>query len=346
MFTHRFSKTLQLPLVVLATATFSLAWQTSRASAQTGDFDFEEQGPKVEDDAWYDVSEWFDGNDYNPTDEAIGRWDDEIWSYHDAITSNDEDNDEPIIDAKTFYGDDYSENHESYVDQDKDGIYERSGRYVDSDGDYLNDAYVTYEDRDDDGMYDTYQYSELGHKPKSAVHPKRVAQNVAEGLSGKRHKLDGVVTERKGVVRSNEVLVLMKVKGDGGEEMWVDLGTKHASLQLFKGDKATFYGPITKRGDKSVLLATEVHIDGLGALELKREGRRFNGVVQSTRTAKVRGETHLVVKLKTDNGKMVTVDFGLADARKTPKEGEHMSVTGVAVNVGDRVILVADQNAS
>ncbi len=28
-------------------------------------------GSRVEDDAWYDVSEWFDGNDYNPRDDRV-----------------------------------------------------------------------------------------------------------------------------------------------------------------------------------------------------------------------------------------------------------------------------------
>ena len=37
------------------------------------DDEFGDNTPYYEDDAWYDVSEWFDGNDYNPTDEAIGR---------------------------------------------------------------------------------------------------------------------------------------------------------------------------------------------------------------------------------------------------------------------------------
>src|SRR4051812_37629482 len=41
--------------------------------------EFGDNTPYYEDDAWYDVSEWFDGNDYNPTDEAWWRWDDETY---------------------------------------------------------------------------------------------------------------------------------------------------------------------------------------------------------------------------------------------------------------------------
>jgi len=94
-FLHR-QQPLLRSLVATAAVSFPLAC-TPVAMGQTGDFDPEDRGSKVEDDAWYDISEWFDGNDYNPTDEAIGRWDDEIFSYEDARTSSDSDNDQLII---------------------------------------------------------------------------------------------------------------------------------------------------------------------------------------------------------------------------------------------------------
>jgi hypothetical protein len=37
--------------------------------------------PYYEDDAWFDISEWLDGNDYNPTDEIAGKWDDETYDW-------------------------------------------------------------------------------------------------------------------------------------------------------------------------------------------------------------------------------------------------------------------------
>ena len=54
--------------------------------------------PYYEDDAWYDVSEWFDGNDYNPTDEVWFRWDDERYQAADD-TGSDVDNDQPFSDS-------------------------------------------------------------------------------------------------------------------------------------------------------------------------------------------------------------------------------------------------------
>lgn len=331
-------------LVATAAVAFPLACAPV-ALGQTGDYDPEDRGDKVEDDAWYDVSEWFDGNDYNPTDEAIGRWDDEIFSYEDARTSNDSDNDELIIPANTFYGDEYNESYVSYEDRDQDGVYERSTRYIDRDDDDLNDAYVTYGDEDGDGLYEDYDYSELGNTAKNAVPPSRISQSVREGLSGKRHQLTGTILDRKLIQRANEYSLVMQVKPDNSEALWVDLGGHATGVQIFKGDAATFYGPMVKRGDKSVLVATEVDLPKHGKYKIERSGNEYRGVVKSTKTATVRGEEHNLVKLNTQGEKMMTVDLGLVSESKVPNEGDKISVTGVPVKVGDRVILVADRRS-
>lgn len=343
-FLHRQQPILR-SLVATAAVSFPLAC-TPVAMGQTGDFDAEDRGSKVEDDAWYDISEWFDGNDYNPTDEAIGRWDDEIFSYEDARTSSDSDNDQLIIPADTFYGEDYNESYVSYEDRDEDGTYERSTRYIDSDGDSLNDAYVTYDDEDGDGLYENYDYSELGSTSKNAVPPSKIAQSVKDGLSGKRHEVKGTVRDIKTVQRGNEYSMMMQVKSQDGKDIWIDLGGHATGVQLFEDDEATFYGPMVKRGDKTVLVATAIDLPKHGMYKVERSGSRYTGEVQSTKTATVRGKEHLVVKLKTKSDKMMTVDMGLASEAKKPSEGDEVTVTGVPVKIGDRVILIADKKQS
>ncbi|MEO9593823.1 hypothetical protein [Rhodopirellula bahusiensis] len=340
-FLHRRQRLLR-SLVASAAVSFPVAC-TPVAMAQTGDFDPEDRGSKVEDDAWYDVSEWFDGNDYNPTDEAIGRWDDEVFSYEDAHTSGDSDNDQLIIPADTFYGEDYNESYVSYEDRDEDGTYERSTRYIDSDGDHLSDAYVTYDDKDGDGMYENYDYSELGSTSKNAVPPSKIAQSVKDGLSGKRHEVTGTIRDRKTVQRGNEYSLMMQVKSQDGKDVWIDLGGHATGLQIFKDDKATFFGPMVKRGEKEVLVVTAVDLPKHGMYKVERSGSQYSGVVESTKAATVRGEKHRVVKLKTKNGKMLTVDMGLESDEKNISEGDEVSVTGVPVKIGDRVILIADK---
>ncbi|MGB7327326.1 MAG: hypothetical protein WBD31_20790 [Rubripirellula sp.] len=310
------------------------------AKAQTAT-DPENVGSRYEDDAWYDVSEWFDGNDYNPTDEAIGRWDDEKFDYYDKQTSTDSDNDHELVDAKEFYGEDYDDGYARYYDQDRDGNYERMSRYHDTDGDYLNDSYATYRDDDGDGMYETYDFSEIAGN--SAVHSSNVAQKTQKGLSGKAHQVTGTVKETKLVKRLGDISLLAHVNADSGESTWVDFGSNGTLLQLFKGDALTVFGPITKRGDKEVLVATTLERDGQQR-PIERIGRRYTGTVQSTKQAKVKGEQHRMAKLKTDEGKMLTVDMGHPKSDQDVKEGSKVTVTGVPVKLGDRVVLIADQN--
>lgn len=296
-------------------------------------------GSRYEDDAWYDVSEWFDGNDYNPTDEAVGRWDDERFNYYDKQASTDNDNEVETIDADEFYGEDWDDGYGTYTDSDRDGTYETYSRYHDTDGDYLNDAYATYQDDDGDGMYDTYDYNELGNT-EQAVHRSNVAQTTQEGLSGKAEKVSGKITESKFVLRLGGLALMLKVNSNDGNSVWVDMGTNSA-FQLFKGDSLTAIGPMTKAGNKKVLVATAIEAQGK-LVAVTRTGRKYNGIVQSTRTATVRGDQRTVAKVKTDNGKTLTVDMGSVEKTNRLKKGDRVNVTGVPVKIGDRVILIAD----
>ncbi len=300
----------------------------------------ENAGARYEDDAWYDVSEWFDGNDYNPTDEAIGRWDSETFSYYDKQTSTDNDNDVETVDAAEFYGEDWDDGYGVYGDKDRDGNYETYSRYHDTDGDYLNDAYSTYKDDDGDGIYETYDFRDLAHHSKHAVHSSNVAQTTQKGLSGKSVKVSGKIAEVKNVRRLGGLGRMLQVDSNDGKSTWVDMGG-NSTLGLFKGDSVTAFGPMTKAGNKQVLVATTIETQGK-QVPITREGRKFSGTVQTTRTATVRGDERIVAKIKTEDGKTLTVDMGAAEQAKNIKQGDKLNVTGVPVKIGDRVILIAD----
>ncbi|TWU16845.1 hypothetical protein Poly21_40520 [Allorhodopirellula heiligendammensis] len=297
-------------------------------------------GPRYEDDAWYDVSEWFDGNDYNPTDEAIGRWDDEKFDFYDKQTSSDSDNDVEVMEAGDFYGEDWDDGYGRYADQDGDGRYESFSRYHDTDGDGLSDSHAAYNDSDGDGLYDGYKFSELTGNSKHDLPSSKVAQTTVNGLSGKRVRLSGTIADIKFVRRVGGLVRLLHVKPAEGDSMWVDLGDDR-TYGLFKDDPITALGPIVKAGDKQVLMATSIETRGK-QVPVKREGRQYSGTIESTKVANVRGEEHTVAKLKTDEGKRLTVDMGTLIEKDKYKEGDHVSVKGVPVKIGDRVILVAD----
>lgn len=121
----------------------------------------DEQGRMYEDDAWWDVTEWLDGNDFNPTDERIAVWDDEVYGNDErsgdmregrARNGNDDSNpdDDWYYDWTVGRYDDYS-----FDDMSQQ---EHGSSYYDYDGDGAFDAYYTYSDWDGDGVYEDVEY--------------------------------------------------------------------------------------------------------------------------------------------------------------------------------------------
>ena len=113
-----------------------------------------------EDDALLDIPEWFDGNDYTPTDEAWWRWDDETYSARQD-TSGDSDSEwygYSTRDDDDWYYDYYDPYAYDYYDYDDNDLYDFGTRYYDYDNDGTYDAMVSYSDWDDDGIYEDYDY--------------------------------------------------------------------------------------------------------------------------------------------------------------------------------------------
>lgn len=301
-----------------------------------------------EDDAWYDVSEWFDGNDYNPTDEAIGRWDDETFSFADNATSSDSDNDRNWGDHgyadntadndRWFY--DYYDDGYSYWDSDNSG-WNSYTIYNDSDDDGVYDSYSNYFDNNNDGVYEDYTYFSFDSASDSNQQAKSDSQNQQKDASGKRLQVSGTVDSTKMVNVRDRSHLVAHVKTNDGKTMAVDLGPKQKSTQLSKGDQLSATGHRVKIGEKSLLIATEAQSKNAD-LKIDRNGRKYTGKVDSTREVTVQGQQHLLAKLKTDNGKSMLVDLGAKDQlSNTPREGAKVTVQGVPVKVKDRVVLMA-----
>src|SRR5687768_5647545 len=100
--------------------------------------EFGDRSAYYEDDGLLDITEWFDGNDYNPTDEAWWRWDDETYQAA-KDTSGDRDNDGwygyTARDDNDWYYDYYDPYPYSYYDYDNNDLYDYGSRYYDYDND-------------------------------------------------------------------------------------------------------------------------------------------------------------------------------------------------------------------
>ncbi len=299
-------------------------------------------GSKYEDDAWYDITEYFDGNDYNPTDEALGRWDDEQFSYYDARTSGDEDNDLGIMTFGDAYDGADAERYQAY-DDDDDGVYERSTRYYDAAGDGVYDSYAEYEDSDADGVYDTQRSYYSGDDDAVRTRSRQMAIDGMAGFSGRSTKINGTVSKTMMIDSNGSLSIVAMMKGNDGKMVTVDLGQGSTKRQIFEGTKLSATGPMIKVGSKQVLMADHLVIDGAN-FDVPRKDRTYTGTVQTIRSATVRGEKHTVAKVKTADGKMMTVDMGTQPG--DVNVGDRVTVSGVVSQLKDRVVLIATDIAA
>ncbi|MCC9655139.1 hypothetical protein [Rhodopirellula halodulae] len=342
--------------LAIAAGLITPAAATSTAHAGFG-WEWEHGSPFYEDDAWYDVSEWFDGNDYNPTDEAIGRWDNETYDASEAVTSGDADNDinwtendhgyyADTESGDTWFYDYYDYGYSDYGDADDDGNYDYTSNYYDYDNDGVYDAFASYTDTDGDGVFDdaTYvSFSDDGGNDQS----QREAQQKADqqNPSAKSQSFAGRITRAKQVKTPATTNVVVELQNqDKGQSMIADLGPADKLDRMPQlNDRLTVKGTPFKTGERVVLLSQTIQHEGQ-QMQVERSGREYKGNVQSTKTVKINNQERQLAKLSTDNGKTMLVDLGLkSKLDKNITEGSQITVTGPAIQVKDRVMLLANQ---
>lgn len=324
-----------------------------------------------EDDALLDITEWFDGNDYNPTDEAWWRVDDEAYeSWQDTSGDSDgytgygygvNDNDDWFYD----YYDPYSY---SFFDDGDDGMYDSGARYYDYDNDGYADAYLSYSDWDDDGVYEDYHYYSFTGDIDDAQRGRTKADANRESRG---RTLTGEIQGTKEVkVRGGDkhLVVAINPRSDGqdqdmqgqegrGQEgqgqdrqgagpVVVDLGpVENLEDHSFKvGDTLMVKGPKARVGEKSVVLAKSFEHHDI-TVQVGRNPRAMTGTVRNTHKATIRGQQHLMAMVEaTQDGqaRMMAVDFGPADMLDMNiSEGKRLTFSGFPVKLEDKVLVMA-----
>jgi hypothetical protein len=321
--------------------------------------EWEESSPYYEDDAWYDVTEWLDGNDYNPTDEQFGEWDNEVYDSDSLEYDYDDDDrfgynsdDQP---DNWFY--DYWEPNYWTYDGDRSDAdsYDYAYSYYDYDGDGIFDSYTSYYDWNDDGWFedvDHYTFDSWTDETRTASTDRQSQNQQSPGnqsaqasrQSSKRHKISGQVTNKKNVAVRGVTHVVVQVKQQDGKHIAADLGPQSGlkNVNVAKDSQITAQGLLTKAGDKPVLLARSITIDG-SSHQLDRQPRKFEGTVVSTRQIPVRGQQHTLVVMKTEAGKQRLVDLGRSDRLQELdlRKNAQISVRGVPLKVNDRPLVMA-----
>ena len=321
--------------------------------------EFGSSTPYYEDDGLLDVTEWFDGNDYNPTDEAWWRWDDESYQARKDV-SGDVDNDGwygySARDDDDWFYDYYDPTPYTYYDRDANDLYDFGSRYYDFDNDGIYDGYASYADTDGDGIYDDYDYysfTDTGtDKQRQQAQKQMSRESRQQSVTGEIQKTK-LVNVRGG--RQHVVVAIQpqqgqqqgqQQQGQQGQMLVADLGAaddlKGTNPKL--GDKITVKGPRAQVGKQGVVLARSFELNGQ-TTQVNRDARSITGKVLSTHKTKVRGREHQMAMIEaSQNGKTrkIAVDLGPADQLKADiSKGSSLTVSGFPVKVKDRPLVVA-----
>lgn len=309
--------------------------------------------PYYEKDGWLDISEWFDGNDYNPTDETWWRWDDETYEFAedtgtDVDSKSARDNWYGFADRddNDWFYDYYNPYPYSYYDSDDNDLYEHGVAYYDYDDDGLYDAYATYSDWDDDGLYEDYDYYSFTDTGTDEQRQRAQGQVAKES---RQQKVTGKIQKTKLVqVRENKkhVVVAIQPQGKQAKTVVADLGSaddlKEINPKL--GDQITVVGPKANVGKQSIVLANSLELNGKKT-KIDRNPRSMTGEVVSTHKSAVRGQQHLMAMVETSHeGKprKVAVDLGPADRLKTEiKKGTSLTFSGFPMKVEGKLMMMA-----
>lgn len=184
------------------------------------------------------------------------------------------------------------------------------------------------------------------------------AQRQDQRREGMR-QLSGTIVQTKEVQRKQGgANVVAQVETRAGDLVVVDLGDaeRWRRRELQQGDRVDVQGYPARLGNRLVLMADRVRLNGETYEVAKRKGqnradrpmdaRQIRGKVQRTTTAQVRGaqEPNTIVLITAEEGSSYIVDLGQArDYNPQDLQGQEISVRGRDVRIEDKVLLLSEQ---
>lgn len=161
----------------------------------------------------------------------------------------------------------------------------------------------------------------------------------------REQSITGRVQKTKRVsVTDNRNLVVELNKQNGGRCL-VDLGAVGdlSDLNIEQDDRISIQGPTIKVGDRRILLAQQLTMNG-ETQQISRSTSQFKGTIVDSRTATVQGQDHQMVVLDVNNkNRLVDLGPGSALSDLDLQEDEQITVFGPKVKVQDRVVVLAQR---
>lgn len=302
----------------------------------------------VNEDEWYDPTDWFDGNNIEVDD----TYDYSVYDYDYDYG----------LDDTYDYGDDWSV-YDTWGDELWDSDY--------YDSDYWDDYdwYDTYDAIDDDTVVRTYTYtiftSPADHQSQSGeTSSSSASSNQQKSKSQKQSvaRLDGTIEglremKLKQSSGATGTYTIANIKLENGKNAIVNLGrsSRLENLKLKKGDSIQAVGRRGTIAGKTVFVAQKLKsgektIDANPVIRLsdqqiaqKQNEKTVSGTVADVSQSTSRAQNdHTLLNLRLENGQSATVDLGPAASLEKIdlQEGEKVTVRGYTKKSEGRDVLV------
>jgi hypothetical protein len=286
-----------------------------------------QRGFYFNDAVWAEAQPWFEQYQIGPVNVRIGAPARTQYGFVDATPDDD------------WYYDYYDVGYRYYYPA-QGTVHAHGYQYYDWNGDGVYDVSYRVYDQDNDGYYDNSDEYYFGAKEIQPPKDSGIQLSYGSASVDIRGEIVGVKKVR---VRGSEHLVLNVQDGSAEKTktIAVDAGPASAAkVRLNVGDEVSVMGRMIDVGEKSILVAERIEINGQ-KIEVTHASQPITGSIVETKTVEVHGTPHLWVVINTGSGHQM-VDLGVASELKvdlTPKT--EITIHGVPVQLKDRPILLA-----
>ena len=357
-----FARTLTAAAALAAAAGFALAQpevpvyqpgltqpeKDKHAGKDKGQCEFSDRTAFYDKETVTQLTSWFDSNDYTPSSEAwwrdttdqaqAPRNDQDGWFGYNAGNETD-----------WFY--DYNDPTVFvFIPGDRADMYSYGYRYYDYDNDGTYDAMAAYNDDNADGTFDNIRFVTFSEQNAGEDKQKLSQKSLTD--TARQETLTGTVDKTKRVkVRGGSEHLVVSIKPQGQQDMTgegtaADLGPADqlSSLTIDEGSTITVKGPKAKVGERDLLLASSIELNGQ-TKEINRSARNINARVLDTHELSINGKDHQIALVEASHqGKMhkVAVDLGPKDQLNMDLQtGQQLQFAGFPVKVEDRPLFIA-----
>jgi len=257
-----------------------------------------------------------------------------------------------------FY--DYYRYTPTYYPQRSGDHYTSAIRYFDADGDGVYDARFAYRDSNDDGRYDEYDRYDFSTQSATRANVdagETVRTNDVAKIDdqydeyrgpqdARRHRIQGEIAFIKKAQVNGVQNLIVGIEQEQESTLAIDLGPADAldGRRVEVGRSLTVVGAIEMVGQKELVVADSLQVDGETTIEIERSiAMQLSGQIVDVTSTQIDAAEHYLAVVEI-NGERQLVDLGPTTTYKVkPAPSTEIVLRGIPIRAQDHRIILAEQ---